>query len=119
MFRLDTNCTSYLHSPLIIALLLFPGYCEPSEAIEVRRLNCLDLQLPLWLGISVYVWFWPTKYLREDNRILPPTEAEVAHEYAGAAPSVLPDAVPMDRSMSSTTSKEAANGAIEEKRLQS
>ncbi|GHJ87333.1 hypothetical protein NliqN6_3735 [Naganishia liquefaciens] len=75
--------------------------------------------LPLWLGISVYVWFWPTKYLREDNRILPPTEAEVAHEYAGAAPSVLPDAVPMDRSMSSTTSKEAANGAIEEKRLQS
>jgi hypothetical protein len=74
--------------------------------------------LPLWLGISVYVWFWPTKYLTEDMRLLPasdvttttgnthPGHFAVAEVTAGETTDSLPTSV-----------KEPANVVYEEKRI--
>ncbi|KAJ9122450.1 hypothetical protein QFC22_001875 [Naganishia vaughanmartiniae] len=42
--------------------------------------------LPLWLGISVYVWFWPPKYLTEDTRIIPSVSSGGDVEYTSDVP---------------------------------
>lgn len=36
--------------------------------------------LPLWLGISTYVYFWPTKYLTEERRIVKDEGLAMDHE---------------------------------------
>jgi hypothetical protein len=74
--------------------------------------------LPLWLGISVYVWFWPTKYLTEDMRLLPASDVTTTTDYTNAGHSVAPEVAAGETTDSLATSgKEPANVVYEEKRI--
>lgn len=78
----------------------------------------VELQLPLWLGISVYVWFWPSKYLAEDMRLLPAGGETMATDYTTTMPAVVPDVGAGDTTDSlATPGKETGNATYEEKRI--
>lgn len=52
--------------PLCTLTISYTGYLNTHEIY----FSVLDT-LPLFLAISIYVWFWPGKYLTEETRIIP------------------------------------------------
>lgn len=62
--------------------------------------------LPLWLGVSSFVWFWPGKYLTPESKVLP--DEVVGRDAEGG------DGMVMDQ-MAGETVVGSGNGSIEGK----
>lgn len=63
---LGWTCVMFLIRSVFRTVELSEGYSGYLSTHEVYYIT-LDA-LPLWLGIIVYAWFWPAKYLHFDDR---------------------------------------------------
>ncbi|KAK1926730.1 putative integral to membrane protein [Papiliotrema laurentii] len=77
-WALGFTCICFLIRSVFRTIELSQGYIGYLATHE-RFFLGLDT-LPLWLGVTTFVWFWPGRYLTPESKVKPDTEEDVSGE---------------------------------------